>query len=338
MGLLDISTFSKFLLQGRDAEKIINHVSANNMSVPPGRIVYTQWLNEQGGISADLTVTRLAEDVYMVMTAFSSHTRDFNWLRSHIPPDTHAVLTDVTAAYAGINVQGPNARALLQKVSSADFSNQAFPFGMSREIELGYATVRASRISYVGELGWELLVPSDRAVHVYETLFRAGGDLGLSNVGMHAMNSLRIEKAYRHWGHDIADEDTPIEAGLEFAVRYDKPGGFVGRDALLRQRDSGRIGKRMVQFLMTDPDVMLYHNEPIVRDGQICGYITSGMYGHTLGGCVGMGYVNNPVEKGGVDEEFVNSGRYEIEVACRRFPAQVSLVPLYDPDNRKIKM
>ena len=155
---------------------------------------------------------------------------------------------------------------------------------------------------------------------------------------MHAMNSLRIEKAYRHWGHDIADEDTPIEAGLEFAVRYDKPGGFVGRDALLRQRDSGRIGKRMVQFLMTDPDVMLYHNEPIVRDGQICGYITSGMYGHTLGGCVGMGYVNNPVEKGGVDEEFVNSGRYEIEVACRRFPAQVSLVPLYDPDNRKIKM
>ncbi len=338
VGLLDISTFSKFLLQGRDAEKIINHVSANNMSVPPGRIVYTQWLNEQGGISADLTVTRLAEDAYLVMTAFSSHSRDFNWLQSHIPPESHAVLTDVTAAYAGINIQGPSARALLQQVSPADFSNQAFPFATSREIELGYATVRASRISYVGELGWELLVPTDMAVHVYETLVGAGGSFGLTNVGMHAMNSLRIEKAYRHWGHDIADEDTPIEAGLEFAVRFDKPGGFVGRDALLRQRDSGCIGKRMVQFLMTDPAVMLYHNEPIVRDGQICGYITSAMYGHTLGGCVGMGYVNNPVEDGGVDEDFVNSGSYEIEVACRRFPAKVSLVPLYDPENKKIKL
>jgi len=337
VGLLDISTFSKFLLQGRDAERIINYISTNNMAVAPGRIVYTQWLNEQGGISADLTVTRLAEDAYLVMTAFSSHTRDYNWLQRHIPSDAHAVLTDVTPSYAGINVQGPNSRALLQQVSPDDFSNSAFPFGTSKEVQLGYATIRASRISYVGELGWELLIPSDMAAHVYETLVEAGQDLELTNVGMHAMNSLRIEKAYRHWGHDIADEDTPIEAGLEFAVRFDKPGGFIGREALLKQKERGLVAKRMVQFLMEDPEVMLYHNEPIIRDGTICGYITSGMYGHTLGGSVGMGYLNNPLERGGVDSEFVNSGSYEIEVACKRYPAQASLEPLYDPSNERIK-
>ena len=337
VGLLDISTFSKFLLKGRDAEKIINYISTNNMAVAPGRIVYTQWLNEQGGISADLTVTRLAEDAYLVMTAFSSHTRDYNWLQRHIPSDAHAVLTDVTSAYAGINVQGPNSRALLKQVSPDDFSNSVFPFGSSKEIQLGYATIRASRISYVGELGWELLIPSDMAAHVYETLVEAGRDLELANVGMHAMNSLRIEKAYRHWGHDIADEDTPIEAGLEFAVRFDKPGGFIGREALLKQKKSGCVAKRMVQFLMEDPEVMLYHNEPIIRDGAISGYITSGMYGHTLGGSVGMGYVNNPIDQGGVDSEFVNSGSYEVEVACKRYPAQASLEPLYDPGNERIK-
>ena len=271
------------------------------------------------------------------MTAFSSHTRDYNWLQRHIPSDAHAVLTDVTPSYAGINVQGPNSRALLQQVSPDDFSNSAFPFGTSKEIQLGYATIRASRISYVGELGWELLIPSDMAAHVYETLVEAGQDLELTNVGMHAMNSLRIEKAYRHWGHDIADEDTPIEAGLEFAVRFDKPGGFIGREALLKQKESGFVAKRMVQFLMEDPEVMLYHNEPIIRDGTICGYITSAMYGHTLGGSVGMGYLNNPLERSGVDSEFVNSGSYEIEVACKRYPAQASLEPLYDPGNERIK-
>ncbi len=335
VGLLDISTFSKFMLQGRDAEKVINHVSANDMSVEPGRMVYTQWLNEQGGISADLTVTRLAEDAYMVMTAFSSHTRDFNWLKHHIGENDHAVLTDVTAAYAGINVQGPNSRALLRKVTPTDLSNEAFPFGSSREIEVGYATVRASRISYVGELGWELWVPSDMALHVYEVLVEAGEEFAVANVGMHAMNSLRLEKAYRHWGHDIADEDTPIEAGLSFAVKYDKPGGFIGREALLKQKDSGKVTKRLVQFLMDDPESMIYHNEPIVRDGEICGYITGGMYGYTLGGCVGLGYVNNPQ---GVNADYVNSGSYEIEIACERKPASASLRPLYDPKNERIRM
>jgi glycine cleavage system T protein len=338
VGLLDISTFSKFMLQGRDAEKVINQVSANNMSVEPGKMVYTQWLNEQGGITSDLTVTRTAEDAYMVMTAFSSHTRDFHWLKDQIESTDHAVLTDVTAAFAGINVQGPNSRALLQKVTPEDLSNDAFPFGASRMIEVGYATVRASRISYVGELGWELWVPSEMALHVYEVLCEAGEEFGLTNVGMHAMNSLRLEKGYRHWGHDIADEDTPIEAGLAFAVKYDKPGGFIGRDALLKQKESGVVSKRLVQFLVSDPEIMVYHNEPIVRDGEICGYVTGGQYGHTLGGSVALGYVNNPIENGGVNADYVNSGTYEIEVACQRYAATASLRPMYDPKNERIKM
>ncbi|MBT5522210.1 MAG: FAD-dependent oxidoreductase, partial [Rhodospirillales bacterium] len=335
VGLIDISTFSKFILQGRDAEKVINNVSANNMSVDPGSMVYTQWLNHQGGITADVTVTRMEEDSYMVLTSYACHTHDFHWLKDNIGSTDHATLTDVTAAHAGINIQGPNARKLLQKVTPEDLSNEAFPFGTSREIEIGYATVRAARISYVGELGWELWVPSEMAIHVYEVLAEAGAEFGMAHVGMHAMNSLRTEKAYRSWGHDISDEENPIEAGLSFAVKYDKPGGFIGRDALLKYKDSGKPKQRLVQFLMDDPEAMLYHNEPIVRDGEICGYINSAMYGHTLGGSVGLGYVSGP---DGVDADYINSGNYEIEVACERLSAKASLRPMYDPKNERIKM
>jgi len=333
VGLLDISTFSRFLLQGRDAEKVLGRVCANDVAVGPGRMVYTQWLNERGGIESDLTVTRLSMDSYLVVTAFAQHARDFHWLKNHIPDDAHCFLTDVTAAYAGLNVQGPKARDLLAKVTSADLSNEAFPFGASRQIELGYATVRASRISYVGELGWELSIPTDMALHVWETIVEAGADFGLAHVGMHAMNSLRIEKAYRHWGDDIADEDTPLEAGLGFAVKFDKPGGFIGRDALLAQKEEG-LTRRLVQFRLTDPEPLLYHNEPILRDGDICGYVTSAMYGHTLGGAVGLGYVANP---DGVDADYVKAGTYEIEVACERFAAEASLRPMYDPKGERMK-
>ncbi len=338
VGLLDISTFSKFLLQGRDAEDIINQVSANDMSVENDTMVYTQWLNHQGGITADLTVTRLAEDQFMILTSYSSHRRDFHWLKDNIPTHAHATLTDVTSGYAGISIQGPNARKLLQKVTPQDLSHEAFPFGASREIELGYATVRASRISYVGELGWELWIPSDMAIHVYEVLRQAGEEFDMKHVGMHAMNSLRTEKAYRSWGHDISDEETPLEAGLGFAVKYDKPGGFIGRQAALEQKQGGVLKQRLVQFLLDDPEAMLYHNEPIVRNGEICGYISSAMYGHTLGGSVGLGYVKNPIEQGGVNADYVNSGSYEIEIACKRFSAKASLKPLYDPGSQRIRM
>jgi 4-methylaminobutanoate oxidase (formaldehyde-forming) len=234
---------------------------------------------------------------------------------------------------AMIGLMGPNSRDLLQSLTASDLSHEAFPFATSKEIELGYAMVRASRITYVGELGWELYIPAEFATGVYDALVQAGADFNLQNVGMHAMNSLRMEKAYRHWGHDIADEDTPVEAGLGFAVAWDKPGGFIGKEALEEQRQNG-VTKRLVQFALDDPEPLLYHNEPIWRGDAIVGHITSGMFGHALGKSLGMGYVE---DDGGVDEEFVNSGVYEIEVACERFPATASLRPFYDPKSERIK-
>ena len=333
VGLLDQTSFAKFRLQGRDAAAVLGRVSANEVDVPPGRIVYTQWLNDAGGIEADLTVTRLAEDDYLIVTSGEFQVRDALWLKSHIPEGAHAVLTDVTSGLAVLGVMGPGARDLLQSLSPDDLGNDAFPFGTSREIELGQGYVRASRITYVGELGWELYIPTEFALGVYDALADAGRDAGLRPVGMHAMNSLRIEKAYRHYGHDIADADTPLEAGLAFAVRLDKPGGFIGRDAVARQREAG-VRQRLVQFLLEDPAPLLYHNEPIWRDGALSGYVRSGMYGHTLGGAVGLGYVENA---DGVDADYVSAGRYEIEVAGVRYPAQASLRPLYDPQSCRIK-
>ena len=333
VGLLDQSSFVKFLLQGRDAETVLNQVCANDVSVPVGKVVYTQWLNERGGIETDLTVTRLSDTSYMVVTAFSSAVRDFSWLNSHIPEDAHAILTDVSSGQAMISIMGPKSRDLLQTLTPANMSNDAFPFGSSQEIELGYAKVRASRITYVGELGWELYIPTEFATGVYDVIIAAGESFGLQHVGMHAMNSLRTEKAYRHWGHDIADEDTPLEAGLGFAVAWDKPCGFIGREALLQQREKG-IQRRLVQFALEDPEPLMYHNEPVWRNDEIVGYITSGMFGHALGKSLGMGYVSNA---DGVDAAWVNEGRYEIEIACERYPATASLKPFYDPAGERVK-
>ena len=333
VGLFDQCSFAKFRLQGRDAARVIGQVAANDMNVPVGRVVYNQWLNDAGGIEADLTVTRLAEDDYLIITSGEFQVRDFHWLTRHIPEGAHAVLTDVTSGMSMLGLMGPRARDLLQSLSPDDLSNESFPFGTSREIELGYGYVRASRISYVGELGWELYMPTEFTTGIYDLLIEAGVEYGLRPVGMHAMNSLRMEKAYRHYGHDITDADTPLEGGLGFAVKLDKAGGFIGRDALLRQKEAG-LNKRLVQFLLNDPDPMLYHNEPIWRDGALTGYIRSAMYGHTLGGAVALGYVENP---DGVDADYVQSGAYEIEIAGVRYPATASLRPLYDPKSERIK-
>jgi 4-methylaminobutanoate oxidase (formaldehyde-forming) len=333
VGLLDQCSFAKFRLQGRDAARVLGQVAANDVDVAPGRVVYTQWLNERGGIEADLTVTRLADDDYLIVTSGEFQVRDFHWLKNHIPEGAHAVLTDVTSGLAMLGVMGPRARELLQSLSPDDLSNQGFSFAASREIELGFAYVRATRISYVGELGWELYIPSEFTTGVYDALIEAGEAFGLRHVGMHAMNSLRIEKAYRHNGHDITDADTPLEGGLGFAVKLDKPGGFIGREALLRQREAG-LTKRLVQFVLRDPEPMLYHNEPIWRDGAIAGYVRSAMYGHTLGGAVALGYIENA---DGVSDDYIASGAYEIEIAGMRYPATSSLRPLYDPKSKRIK-
>ena len=333
VGLLDQCSFAKFRLQGRDAARVLGQVASNDVDVAAGRVVYTQWLNEAGCIEADLTVTRLAEDDYLIVTSGEFQVRDFHWLKRHIPDDAHAVLTDVTSGLSMLGLMGPRARDLLQSLSPDDLSNDAFPFATSREIELGFAMVRASRISYVGELGWELYIPSEFTTGVYDVLMAAGGEFGLRPVGMHAMNSLRIEKAYRHYGHDIADTDTPLEGGLGFAVKLDKAGGFIGRDALLRQKETG-LKKKLVQFQLTDPEPMLYHNEPIWRDGALAGYTRSAMYGHTLGGAIALGYIEHA---DGVDADYVNAGSYEIEIAGVRYPATASLRPLYDPKSERIK-
>ncbi len=333
VALFDQTSFAKFLLQGRDAEDVLQRICANEVGLPPGRVVYTAMLNNRGGIEADLTVTRMAQDRYLIITSGATATRDFGWIKGHIPVGPHAFLTDVTSAYAVLGVMGPRSRELLSRLTDADFSNEAFPYLTSREIDIAYAPVRATRITYVGELGWELYIPVEFATRVYDAVVDDGERYGLRHAGFHAMDSLRIEKAYRGWGHDIVDLDTPLEAGLGFAVAFDKKSGFLGRNALLRQRELG-VQKRLAVFTINDPEPLLLGDEPIYRDGELVGRTTCGAYGHTLGRSVGMGYVEN---ERGVDAAFVSAGDYEIEIAAQRFTATASLRPAYDPSNRRVR-
>jgi 4-methylaminobutanoate oxidase (formaldehyde-forming) len=328
-GLFDQTSFAKFLLEGPDAETALQELCANDVGGPPGRVVYTAMLNARGGIECDLTVTRLAEDRYFVVTSAASATHDLEWIRRHLrdrPGGARAVLTDVTSAYAVLGLMGPRSRELLAPLTDADLGTAAFPFGTAREITIGYAPVRALRITYVGELGWELYVPTEFATGVYDRLVAEGPRVGLRHAGYHAMDSLRQEKAYRSWGHDLTADDTPLEAGLGFAVALDKPGGFVGREALLRQR-AGSLGRRLVSFTLDDPEPLLLGDEPIWRDGRLVGRITSGAYGHTLGRAVGLGYVRH---EGGVDQAWVEAGRWELEIALERVPATPHLRAPYD--------
>ncbi|PKP71425.1 MAG: FAD-dependent oxidoreductase [Alphaproteobacteria bacterium HGW-Alphaproteobacteria-4] len=326
VGLLDMSSFGKIRVEGPGALALLQRVCAGQVDVDTGRIVYCQMLNARGGIECDLTVTRLSETGFLLVVPAATLQRDLAWLRRHLGNDL-AIITDVTAAEAVLCLMGPKSRAVLAACSPADLSNAGHAFGTAREIEVGMGLARAHRISYVGELGWELYVSTDQAAHVFEALVAAGAAEGLKLCGLHAMNSCRMEKAYRSFGHDISDEDHVLEAGLGFAVALDKP-DFIGRDAVLRKREAG-LTRRLVQFLLTDPGPMLYHNEPILRDGRIVGVLASGAYGHTLGGSVGLGYV--PCAQLGEAAAETLAAHYEIEVAGRRFAARASLAPLYDP-------
>ncbi len=331
VGLYDMSSFGKIRVEGRDALPFLQYLLANQVDVPAGRVVYTQMLNRRGGIESDLTVTRLSETAFLLVVPAATLVRDLAWLRRHLDTDRHVTITDMTAGEAVLCLMGPVSRAVLGACSPDDLSDQAQPFGTAREIEVGMALARAHRISYVGELGYELYVSTEMAGHVFETLMQAGKDHGLRLCGLHAMDSCRMEKSYRHFGHDITDEDHVVEAGLGFAVRTGK-GDFIGREAVLRKREAGPY-RRLLQFLVTDPDAMIFHNEAIVRDGRIVGTITSGAYGHTLGGTVGLGYVPCIGETAG---ELLQSA-YEIEIAGRRFPARASLRPMYDPQSLRPK-
>jgi 4-methylaminobutanoate oxidase (formaldehyde-forming) len=333
----DQASFAKYLVEGKDALEVLNRISTAEMDVAEGRVVYTQWCNERGGVEADLTVTRLAEDRFMVVTGAVPQTRDMAWLKSHAEGKA-CVAIDVTSGLPMIAVMGPKSRALLEKLSGADLSNAAFPFGTSQEIEIGYARVRASRITYVGELGWELYIPAEFAAHVFETLWEAGKEFGLTPAGMHTMNNCRMEKAYRHWGHDMSDEETPLEAGLGFTIAWGKSGGFIGKGTLEKMRSKPVQEKRLVCLALEDNSAsapMIYHEEPVYRDGVIVGSTTSGAWGHRVNRSLGLAYVKN---LGGVTKEWIEGGKWEIELGWTRFPATVQLQSFYDPKGERIKV
>jgi len=333
VAVFDQTSFAKLKLEGADAEAVLQRLCANDVDVPPGRVVYTAMLNERGGFESDLTVTRLTADAYLVVTGSAQGTRDLDWIRRHLPAGARATVTEVTGAYAVLGLMGPRSRELLARVSDADLGPGAFPFLTSREIAIGQATARASRVTYVGELGWELYVPVEQAGLVYDELAKAGRDLGLRDAGYYALDSLRMEKAYRAWGREVTIDDTPWEAGLGFAVRLDKPVSFLGREALLEQRER-TLTKRLLTFVLEDEAALPWGDEPILRDGRVVGSVTSAAFGHTLGRAVAMGYVRDP---GGVDAAYVAGGRFELDVAGDRIPARAGLAAPYDPHALRVK-
>ncbi len=333
VALLDLSSFGKHMIQGRDACRLLQRLCANDVDVEPGRIVYTHMLNRRGGIETDVTVNRLAEDRFMVVSSAMFQPRDRAWIERHIAPDEHVFLTDVTAGWAVLAVQGPQSRALLQSLTDADLSNDAFPFATSREIDLGFGRALANRLTFVGELGWELYIPAEFVQDIYDRIVAAGAAFGLRHAGYHAMEHLRLERGYREFGLDLTPDDTPYEAGLGFAVKPDKPGGFIGRDAVAGQRGKA-LDKRMVLFRLEDPAPVLHKDELIRMNGEIVGYLRSGAYSFTLGHAVGMGYVRHA---GGVTGEWLAANEFEIEIASERFPAQASLQAFFDPKGERVR-
>ena len=331
--LFDMTSFAKFAVEGPDAEAVLQRLCANDIGGPPGRAIYTQMLNPKGGIECDLTVTRLAAERYLVITSPAVAVHDLDWIRRNIPAAARVTVRDVTSAYAGLGVMGPKSRDLLARLTPADLSPAATPFGAALEIEVGYAQALALRVSYVGELGFELYMPTEAALPVYERLVAAGAEFGLRLAGLHAQNALRLEKGFKSWGHDIGPDDTPLEAGLGFAVAFGKTADFIGRDALSAQRAAG-VAKRLVVFTVDDGTPLLLHEEPIYRDGRLVGATTSGAFAPTLGCPIAMGWVAN---ESGVDADFVLSGLYEIDVAGDRFPATPHLRPPYDPTGARMR-
>jgi 4-methylaminobutanoate oxidase (formaldehyde-forming) len=332
--IMDVSSFGKTLIQGRDSCAYLQWMCVSNVDVPVGKLIYTHMLNSAGGIECDITIDRRAEDRFIIYSSAGVHSRDMNWFAKHIRPNQHFTLTDITAAYSVLNVQGPRSRDLLQSVTDADLSNEAFPFLTAREIGIGYAQVLAKRQTFIGELGWELQIPSEFVQDVYDIITEAGKSFGLMQAGYHALEHLRCERAYREFGLDLAPDNTPFEAGLGFIVNMGKPGGFYGREALLPQ--AGQVlSRRMVNFKLKDPEPALFHDELIRMNGEIVGYLSSGAYGFNLGSAVGMGYVTH---RDGVTADLVHSSEFEIEIACERYAADASLKPFYDPTGARVKI
>ncbi len=334
VAIFDQTSFSKFTVKGRDAEAALQQLCTNDVAVPPGGVVYTGMLNDRGGYESDFTVTRIAAGEYLVVTSSAQTTRDMDYLQRHIPQTCNAVVVDVSSSFAVFGVMGPSSRQLLQRVSRSDLSNQAFPFSTSRIIDIGYATVRATRITYVGELGWELYVPAEFAVSVYQTLLDAGADLGLAQAGYYAIDSLRLEKAYRAWARDLTPDYSPVEAGLTFACKLGTSIPFRGREAVEAQRRDG-VSRRLVSLVLDHPCSTLWGDELILRDGEPVGRLTSGAYGHTLGAAVGLGYVSNA--QGLATPDWLRAGNYALDISGEVVAATLHLRAPFDPSSARIK-
>ncbi|MBP9203365.1 MAG: GcvT family protein [Kofleriaceae bacterium] len=334
--LMDMSFMAKFHVEGKDAGRRLDWISGGAVDGAPGTITYTQWLNAGGTLEADLTVTKLADDRFWVVASDTAHRHALTWMRRHFDGH-HAFVADVTSGWAQLNVQGPRSRALLAKVTSADMSNEAFPFRAARTIDIGFAQVLCVRITYLGELGYELYIPAEQAAHVYQHLVAAGAELGLVHAGLKALASLRLEKGYRDYGHDIDNTDSPLEAGLGFALDLKKPGGFLGKDAVLARKAAGPLWRRLVSVVVLDPAPLMFHAEVVYRGDRPCGYLRAASYGHTLGGAVGLAMVDSGDPTVAVDGKFLDGAPWSVDIAGTRYPCRVSLKPLYDPDNTKIK-
>jgi glycine cleavage system aminomethyltransferase T len=333
VAIFDMTLMSHHLVQGPHARAVLNRVCAGDVDTAVGRIVYTQWCDDRGGIIADVTVTRLAEDSYVVISGDNIHRRIPAWIRRQTRDGEFLTVTDVTSGNALLSVQGPRSRELLQRLSPDDWSNDAFPYLTARKVELGYTPLWALRVTYVGELGWDLLVPTEFGATLYDQLREAGADLGFRPTGVGALGTMRLEKAYRDMGHDIDSTDTPIEAGLGFTVAWDKPGGFVGRDALLKQKEAGPPTRRLVNVLLGSPDLDLIGDEPLYWDDQPVGIVRAGGFGHSLGASCGIADVKREEP---VTASALAAGTFEIDIAGTRVPTQVSLKPFFDPERARI--
>ncbi|RMF41815.1 MAG: FAD-dependent oxidoreductase [Alphaproteobacteria bacterium] len=332
VGIFDQSSFAKYELAGPGALEALEWICANRIDRPVGRLTYTQLLNSRGGIEADLTVARLADDRFYIVTGTGFRTHDAAWIADHLR-GADCSLSDVTEGWGTLSLMGPRAREVLARLTGADVSNAAFPFAHARELTIAGRPVRALRVTYVGELGWELHVPIGDTGVVFDALMEAGAGAGIRPVGYRALESLRLEKGYRAWSTDITPNDTPFEAGLGWAVKLRRNTPFLGREALEEQ--AGRpLRRRLAGFTIDDADAVLVGRETILRNGEPVGYLTSGGYGYTVGRNIGYGYVN---AEGGVTDAFLADGSYELVVAEKTFPARLTLKPLYDPENLRVK-
>ena len=334
VGIFDQTSFSKLLIEGKDACRILNYICTANIDKPIGSSVYTGMLNDRGGYESDLTVLRLGDQKFLIITGSAQTIHDADWIRKNMNDDAHCHVSDMTSAWSVLSIMGPNSRALLERVSSADFSNEAFPFSTVQEIDLGYATAYANRMTYVGELGWELIIPTEFTIGVYELLHQHGDGLGLVDAGYYALEGLRLEKGYRSWSRELTPDINPYEAGLGFALDMKKPSGFIGKQALIAQKASGILKQRVVQFTLDDPDAQLWGGELVVRNGTPIGEVRSAAYGHTLQSCVALAVLENET---GIDKEFIENGNYQIDLAGELLSGKAHIRTPYDPKSERVK-